>query len=734
MKKILLVILSMTLFTAVQAQNTLFGKVIDVKTKEGIPGTSVFIDNTLKGTMTDAEGNYLLTDIQATEVTVIFSYTGYKEQKVLIVFDKNKKELNIELQESVFELDEVILSTPFNKLQSENVVKVAHKSLASMQRNGIQNFMDGISQISGVTQLSTGSGISKPVIRGLTGSRVLVYNQGVRLENFQFGEEHSMGIDESGINSVEIIKGPASLLYGSDAMGGVLYLVPEKYAKAGENNFQIQSKYTTNTSGISTNLGYKTSGENLQFLIRTAINVNADYKTANAYRVTNSRYRDSDIKLGLGYQKNKFSTDIRYNYNKAQNGLPHSIEEQSNSYEINGLHQALDNHYVSAKTTYQFTGSKIQTNLGYTAHKRQLINDDIVKIGMLLNTFNYDIKWYLPQQKKLESIIGIQGMQQTNNNFGINYLLPDASISNLGVFSTLNYSIKKLIIQAGLRYDYRYISTQDIGVSSDVSYRPGFDKNLHNLTGSIGFKTDIFDRTTIRLNFASGYRAPNLSELTSNGIHENRIEIGNSALENEQNFQTDLAFEYQNTHIEFYANAFLNNINNYIYLSPTGETQDTYSIYQYNQNDAQLYGGEIGIHFHPHPLDWLHYESSFEMVIGKDNSDNYLPLIPANQWKNTVRFTNNFNKKYWSKSFLNIGINHTFKATKISAFENTQEAYTLLNASIGSTRQFNNFDVTANLSVHNLLDKEYISHLSVLREDEIPNMGRNIIFGITLNL
>ncbi|HIP48820.1 MAG TPA: TonB-dependent receptor [Lutibacter sp.] len=732
MHKYIIIIATILLFNNITAQNTINGSVKDQKTGEPLMGVTVLVENTDKGTTTDFNGNFMLSFDFKSDFIIIASYTGFVDEKISINTSNTENPITILLHEKVLELDEVILSTPFNKLQSENVVKVSYKSVASMQKRGIQNLMDGVSQISGVTQMSTGSGISKPVIRGLTGSRVLVYNQGVRLENFQFGEVHGIGINESGIGSVEVIKGPASLLYGSDAVGGVLYLVPEKYAPKGETKVDLNSKYTSNTLGSNTTIGIKTSLDKLQFIARVAYNTNADYTVANGKRVTNSRYNDKDLKLGLGYKGKILKTDIRFNTNLSQNGIPNTIGIQETSRVLDKKHQNLDNQVLSVKNDFKLANSTIKTNIGHTWHNRKLIIEEATKIGMQLNTLNYDVKWYLPSIKKLESIIGLQGMNQKNTNFGENYLLPDATTNSIGAFTTLNYNFNNLTLQGGVRYDARHIVTQNIGEIGASNYRPGFDKNLGSFTTSLGFKTNVSDKITARLNIATGFRAPNLSELASKGIHSGRIEIGNDALKNEKNWQADLALEYAHTHVEFFANAFINTINDYIFLSPLDAMQGIYPVYQYQQDDAQLYGGEIGLHFHPHPYDWLHISSSYEMVIGKQKDETYLPLIPANQWKNQLRLTNDTNYKFLDKYYLNIGVNHTFKADKISVFEKEQTAYTLFNTSLGADFKFKKLAFTTTLSIHNIFDKEYISHLSVLREYEIPNMGRNVIFGVNV--
>jgi len=732
MKKLFILLALSFTFINTSAQYSLSGTVLDAQ-KNTLPGASITIKNTQIGTLSDMDGNYTLHSSEK-DIVVVFSYSGFHQEKIVIHFNKNNQKLDVVLKENVFEIDEVILSTPFNKLQSENVVKVSYKSVQSMQKKGIQNLMDGIAQISGVRKMSTGTGISKPVIRGLSGSRVLIYNQGVRLENFQYGDKHGMGISEAGIESVEVIKGPASLLYGSDAIGGVVYLVPEKYALPKLTQANFQSQYFSNTEGFNTNIGVKSSIENWQYLVRAALSEHADYRIPANNMVTNSRYNNKDLKAGIGYKNDLITTDIRYNFNKSQNGIPKKIGIQESSYKMSGLYQDLDNHVLSLKNTIKIKKTQIKTNIGYTNHKRVLIKDEKQKIGMQLNTLNYDTKFHLPNLKKLESIIGIQGMHQTNTNFGMSYLLPDAKIDNIGIFGTANYQIKKISIQGGLRYDTRHIITQDVSKAGEASYRPGFDKQLESYTGSLGFKSNIFKKLNIRFNMAAGFRSPNLSELASYGQHAGRIEIGNKNIKNENNWQTDFALEYENPHIEFFANAFYNQIHNYIFLAPTGEEQESMVVYQYNQKDAYLYGSEIGFHIHPHPWDWLHIETSFETVTGKSKNGDYLPLIPANRWNNQIRFINDNQYKHLDKWFVNIGIMHTFKAINVSQFESTQDAYTLFNSSLGGDFSYRSLRLNLSISAHNIFNKDYISHLSVLREQEIPEIGRNIILGVNIKI
>src|SRR5690606_8265991 len=263
---------------------------------------------------------------------------------------------------------------PFHKLQSENVMKVEHARVADLKANGALTLSEGISNIAGVESISTGQGIGKPVIRGLSSNRVLVYTQGVRLENQQFGGEHGLGLNDAGVESVEVIKGSASLLYGSDALGGVLYVNPEKFASQNTSSGDASFNYYTNTQGISTNAGYKSSGENFKFLIRGSLGEYADYDTED-YRVTNSRFMQKDLKAGMGYQTTAFKTELRYNLNASKLGIPEEIGLQSTNKTPLLPYQEINNHVFSSKSTFFLDNSSFDINLGYIYNDRKEFED-----------------------------------------------------------------------------------------------------------------------------------------------------------------------------------------------------------------------------------------------------------------------------------------------------------------------------------------------------------------------
>jgi len=718
------------------SQHKISGIITDENTSEHLSNVSIYITPLNIGTTTNSNGTFNIINLSTGKYKISISYLGYQNVTKEIELNSDLI-INFQLHPTVLELEGVLISAPFHKLQKDNVMKVEKIKIADLAKSN--NLSEQLSQIPGVNQISTGSGIGKPVIRGLSGNRVLIYTQGIRLENQQFGEVHGIGVSANGIESVEIIKGPASLLYGSDAIGGVLFLNPERYASLDSLDIDISSKYFSNTNGITTNFGLKKSTEKLKLLTRFSLQKHADYQFDKT-KVTNSRFSEYDFKTGIEFGNDKITNDIRYNINFSRLGIPEGIEGQNNNTKPLLPNQSIENHVISSNTKVNLNKGKLDLIFGYMFnnrkeyeeehhHEDQEHEEELEEVlepalEMHLSTLNYTIKYELPEINTFEIIIGSQGMYQENKNFGFETLIPNATTTDVGIFGTSHYHWKKHAIQFGLRYDYRNIHINTINT----------DKSFNSFNGAIGFKTDLSKKITGRINLASGFRAPNLAELTSDGEHEgsNRYEVGDINLTNEQNIQLDVNLNYKSEHFEFFANGFYNSITDYIYLNPSSESFENARIFNYLQENATLYGGELGIHLHPHPFDWLHITSNFETVTGKLSNSTYLPLIPANSIHTNIAFTITKNAKLNTDAF--ISLKNVFKQQHVSGSEIATGNYDLVNLGMNSKLKSKNASYIVNLGVNNILDKQYIDHLSRLKNDDIYNQGRNIILGLTILL
>ena len=703
-------------------------KVLDNTNNQPVVYASIYYPETKTGTVTDTSGQFKA-DFAMPQVLVQISAIGYHTYLNRINMNENGQ--IIYLQPSVHELQEIVVTENTARLQSENVMSVEKLSINNSSVQGI-SLADKLTSVAGVDNLSTGAGIGKPVIRGLSGNRIAVFSQGVRIENQQWGDEHGLGLDENGYEQVEIIKGAASLLYGSDALGGVLYFVDERYAKNNSVEAALTSEFNSNTLGFRNNGTFKLSKNRLHWNLFGGYTTHKDYSDGENNFVPNSRFNTYNLKTALGYTGNKFISSLRYSILNEKYGLT-EVEEDEHEDEIykNGRKplmpfQDLTTHLISSENTFFFhNGSKLKIDVGYIFNNRKEFEDEDEEdhseeaaLNMNLHTFSYNAKWYSQRWKERWTLTaGSQGMAQNNTNHGEEMLIPDAKTYDVGVFAMTDfYYTKKAYWQAGLRFDTRYITSEN------------FNKPYYSCNFSTGIYQPVAKDLSFRLNLSSGFRAPNMYELLSDGIHHgtNRYEIGNSDLKTENSYQTDASLNYSTKHIEFFVNPYFNYIRNHIYLIHNVfiDRIDGIPVFNYTQNDAFLYGGEAGFHLHPHPLDWLHLETSYSNTFGQDVHHTNLALMPSQKINAMVGANFSF-KKPLKKFSIFLQNQYSFAQNRVAENETKTSDYNLLNA--GFTFEFGvkSQKILLNFATNNLLNETYYDHLSRYKIDEIYNMGRS---------
>jgi len=661
-----------------------------------------------------------------------------------------------QVNDQTVELDEIVLSLPFNQTLGKSVIKVDKIIFNDLNPILQQYISKSISKLPGVTILSTGPGISKPSIRGLSYDRVVVYSQGVRLENQQWGDEHGIGVSTSGINSIEVIKGPSYVLYGSDAMGGVLYIEPERYS----NDFSVDymGLYNSNYNGITNNLGIKGSSGKFSYLARANMVDNQSFSTPDG-EVENTWFKENDIQAGLKYETEKFSSDLRLSMNFSELGLPH-MEEGHDDHDEEGHddhdeeghddhdEEGHEDHYQElSHTTLTWVNTfdlgndhELNVTLGrqlndrkeFGGHEEEEGHDDHEEEGhddhdeeghegheegeaeldMELSTNTLDVSLVMPQSDNLNLTIGANFLSQENKNFGHEELIPDAEKKDFGLYALGQITMENGAALIGVRYDNRSISS-DMG-SADFS----------NFNGSVGIKRD-FENSSLRFNIGSGYRAPNLIELFADGVHHGtfRYEKGNVNLVAEKSFQTDISFDINNEDSSVSFNLFYNDISDYIYISPSRDRMDGFAVYNYMQQDSELYGGEISFDKKT-GFDWLSYNTSLEYIFAESADGEALPFISP------LTFNQVFNIDFSSNYSFEIDFLAKAKQGRVSMFEEETDGYSILNLSGNWMTSFLENDLNIFWSVNNVFDKEYYDHLSRFKTAGIEEMGRNISVGL----
>lgn len=738
MKRIILSFLLMTMFYNVDAQVKIYGKVTDLQGNP-LPGAEVFLPEQNKGTVCASKGEYQIENLPAGKVKIRFSYLGYNTEFKTVILQNGNNELNISLSEAVIESQEVVVTGFSVSAQHDNAVKIDVLKSKDIAFSGAPNFMESLTKVPGVDMIAKGQGISKPVIRGLSMNDILVMDNGVRIENYQFSENHPLGIDENNVDRVEVIKGPASLLYGSDAIGGVLNFIAEKPAPIGEISGDYQMQLYSGTLGMKNSVGIKGASKHLFAGFRAGNKTHADDKQGGGDFVPNSRFNEWSLNTNVGFSGKKGTCKLFYNYFKQDLGMtvPPVISLITKRGRKNNIwYQDLNHHLVSSQNRLYLGKFKWETNVAYQIASRKLeTTPDVPVVEMNLNTFTYESKLYFPSNDFAEYIIGIQGMNQTNRNKNnrVSQFLPDANVNNTGILGLAQFNLsQKIKIQGGGRFDIYKTETCAMGTPGDESYHAPVSKDFSSLNGSVGALYSLNEKLMLRANFAKAYRVPNLSELTSNGVHGNRYEIGNSNLRPEDAYETDISLHFHGNYLSFDAACFYNQIRNYIFISPTsGTTSSGMDIYRFAQANAKLFGGEAGLHFHPKTMPWLHIKGVFSTVSGKQENGNYLPFIPAPKFRFEVRAEKEkiaFLKypRVWISSL------SALKQYHPSPHETATPGYTLINAGTNVTVRIVNQQIILGLVASNIFDTLYFDHLSTLKSVGYYNQGRNFNFSLKI--
>ncbi len=745
MKIKLLIFFSVFLLFKVNAQSTLSGRIADAKTHEPLPGVNVYIQELSAGNVSDNSGHYQLTNLPKGTFLVSYSFVGYETVTQKIEIEKKQEHLvrNIMMHPMVIQGQEVVITGSFTGTQHENTVAINALDTKDITRVSEPSFMATLATVPGVSMISKGPGVGTPVIRGMSLSNILVLNKGIPMANFQFSEDHPYLTNGLGIGRVEIIKGPASLMYGSGAVGGIINLVEEPTARQGSIEGRANMKFFSNTLGTLSSIEIKGNRKGFVWGAGAQCNSNADFKQGGkAGTAFNTRFNTQSAALNTGFINKAGSFRLFYNYNRSRLGMavPPAlalVTERGRKNEV--WYQDLTDHFLVSKNRIFLGNLKIDADFSYQNNHRRLQGSALTPVKELVNmrlkTFTYRTKGVYRFNESTKAFLGVQGMLQSNRNGEApQHVIPDADLNDFSVFSMGRHNFGgRMTLEAGLRYDYRHVAVPDHYAGQDnATHMPRLERDFNNVSASVGAIVHINRQMLLRMNLASAFRSPNIAELTQNGMHGNRYEIGDPNLSNQQNLETDIGFHMHTEYTTFEISAFYNHIQNYIYLSPTADTlTDGTKIYRYEQTASYLLGGEAGIHFHPQTMDWLHLRATYSYLYARKSSGGYLPLIPANKLHFEVMLRKN-QWKNWRTPFVKVACDYIFRQNHPSDFETETAGYFLLNAGIGSDLKVGKQLLRFSLMATNLLNKAYFDHLSTLKDVGIFDPGRNISLNISI--
>lgn len=730
-----LLILVLFSFTGVAAQSPLRGVVQDASTHTGIEGATVYCYDAHKGAATDGTGQFTLEGLAAGSYLIQVSHVGYENFSITVTLPQAEP-LSITLIPSRVQLSEVVVLGAQSK--DKTSFTVAQVNAEDMIRQGSLSISDAMSRLPGMSQLTTGVGISKPVIRGLYGNRVQVNVNGLRFDNQQWQDEHGLGLSDAGVEKVEIIKGPSSVLYGSDAMGGVLNIIEERPAPINTTQQDLMVKAFSNTYGLSLNYGIRQSRERSWWRIRAGADSHADYSNPHNGRVLNSRFASYNVKASVGFNRTNRSHALHVLLSSSKFGfvfdsLSRKEEDARLSRSFDGPHHQVLLAQVSSENTFFKKRKKIKINGGVTTNLRQ--EDEGgggISLSMLLNTGSVSAQINQAVGTGGEWIYGVSGLFQTNTNYGGRIIVPNAVTGEFSAFTYFSQRYTQLLLEGGLRYDRKFITTRAtgnlnvIGGDSPTDEITPFNRFYNAFNLSAGAVYSLTSTLSATVNASTGYRPGNLAELSSNGLHEGtlRWEIGLPTATIEQNLNVEGSIRYASGPLHVSASVYQNKFNNYIYLAPTGAEFYGFNVYHFRQDDATFRGGELELTWLP-PATSLEINTAYSFIQGKKRDGTYLPFVPANKWINALRF-HLPTRGSLERPVLSVGGDYYFKQDRPSEFETSTPGYFLMNASASCVYK----SISLTVTVNNLLNNAYYDHLSRFKYFGIYNMGRMIVFSM----
>lgn len=806
---------SLTLSTTVQAQRStggsLTGLVTDKKTGKPLANATISIPDLKLGTVADSLGHYAFAHLPAGSFLVEAHVVGFTSITRTIKFSVGAS-ADFQLSDETIEESPIVITGTSKAIQIvRNPVPIVSVSHDFLTNNLSTNVIDAIAKVPGVNALTTGPNVSKPFIRGLGYNRILTLFDGVRQEGQQWGDEHGIEVDQNGVDRVEVIKGPASLTYGSDALAGVVNLIPTPPAPEGRMIGDIQTNYETNNGEYGGSAMLAATKHGIEWMGRASYKRAKNYEDPIDGRVYNTAFEEKDASLSVGLHKkwgyshlavslyddlqeipdgsrDSATRQFTKQITDADTYRPIVTSQELNSYAITPLHQHVQHYRAYLANNFTIGGGRLTVNIAAQRSVRREYNrpeqPDTAGLFLQLNTYSYDIKYFFPEWSGWNLTAGVNGMYQDNTvTKGTDFIIPNYTQFDIGPFAMIKKTFNKLDIAGGVRFDSRSFKNQGLytvtnpittgtypvyGADTAGADHP-FNDYSHVFTGvsgSIGATYNFSNQFSIKANLARGYRAPNISEISANGVHPgtNIYQIGNPNFKPEFSFQEDLGMTYMSRVAVITFSVFNNVISNYIFNQRilNSEGQDSVIVagnqtFKFQQGKADLYGGELSVDIHP--VRHLHFENSLSVVYGlnlsidpklRSDSNRYLPQIPPMHGVSELRYDIASKSARLSGGFVKVQVAYYATQNKVYLEDNTETrtpGYALFNAGLGTGITNAKGRVLFNVYVmgNNLLDKGYQDHLSRLKYFEpyptdprpyhgIYNMGRNIEFKIDVPL
>ncbi len=782
--------------TSQNCKNSVSGKVTDLHDGSILSGATLVLTEINKTVQTDIEGYYIISDLCKDEVySIEILHPACDNVRYRLKVSGNMTR-DFKLEHHIEALNEIIVSGKAYEQNSSSVFE-NKVSTETLEQFSTASLGDALKSLSGVSSLNKGNGIVKPVINGLHSSRIIMINNGVRMQDQEWGKEHAPNIDVNAVGRLTVVKSASALQYGGDAMGGIVIAeglkVPVKDTIYGKT---MLSGASNGRGGVLTSQLTKSHKNGWYGTAQGTLKRFGDVEAAD-YVMSNTGLIEKDLSLRLGLNRFNYGLEAYYAYYNTDLGILRSSHAHSPSDQIRAINsniplvvrdftydigypsQDVKHHLARIKAFKKFNDfGKLSFQYDYQNNRRLEFDirrgddRDTPALDLKLDTHTIMLD-YKSDHENFEFKTGIMGRFQ--NNFanpdtGVRRLIPDYDKYDFGVYAIGDYEINdQWLLEAGVRFDYVYMDVfkfyrnsfweersygaifPDIVVEetgSQVLTNPKLDFN--NFSGTIGFKYKINESSTLFFNHAMASRAPNPSELFSEGLHHTiaRIELGDLRFKSEVGHKTSFTYELSNEKFNLTVNPFINNIQDFILIEPTRISQTlrgNFQVWEYRQSDVQLMGVDVDAAYKINNNFNITHQLS--IIKGYERIRD-LPLInmPPVSTKNEISYKNkafkNFKISLQSEYVFaqNEFPNNNFEVY-LPVSETTEEldistpplAYHLLNLNMSMDfKTSKKSSLTVGLGITNLFNTSYRNYLNLLRFYS-DDLGRNFLLNLKFN-
>ncbi len=780
------------------------GTVSDAETKQPLAFCSITILHSTSGTNTDEKGNFNLTiPKNIPSPKLIVACVNYKTDTVEIIPSQTHYPIFLKSMQGVMK-EAVITEVNGEEIPRENPMAVETVSQKAIDQTTESNLIDALAKnVPGLNAVKTGPNVSKPFIHGLGYSRIETLYDGVPMEGQQFEDEEVLEVDMYNVERAQVILGPTTLMFGPDALAGIVCLYPSLPMDSDKIiHGRLFSEYQSNNGLVGNGLRLNYGNGHWSFVARGSYRMAKNYSNRIDGKVYDTGFRETNASASIVHKTENGYSDLNFTLYDDLQGIPDGSRDsltrkftkaiyedpfddiksrpvvsdgELNSYKMGPIYQHIEHYRIYSNNHYEFSNrsgidamvslqQNVRSEYDYPIHRDQ------VGVSMRLNSLNYDLRYHLPDTSAVETSFGINGMYQTNTNVNATDIpIPDYGLFDAGAFVFEKLKLDRLTLSGGYRYDVSVVNGNDFYTREDTVTGivqhvnppdttgakllfPAFTKTFRGMSLDLGVTFKMNGHINIKANISRGSGLPSVSEFASNGLDASAHAyfIGDKYIRPETSWQEDVGMNVNYKTIDASATVFNNNLDDYTYLIRLADTNGNpleivpgNKTYKYEQGDAQLYGLESTLNFHPAYMKGFRFVNYFSLVYGfnrdrayrdKGVNGEYLPLIPPMKLLSAIVQDIELKSKIISlitlraEADINAAQNHYLA---LNETETATPGYILFNAAIDfKFTRSKKSAIQFQVQVNNIFNAAYQSNLSRLKYFEYYSQSPNGHYGI----